>query len=530
MNFFIEDTKLRIYFDEVIKPYSPNSQVALELWREMVPFLNGQESEWAHELAQVEYLVSTFKKDSILIAELEELFLSFNDIRSLLDSFIVNNFNSIDPLFEGFHLKKFLWFSNKISKKILKEFDFNKANKFDWFQMATQSWQNWLSRFESDAQVSYPSFALEDIDNDLLKDLREQKRRLMRAEKQKELRIKAETEKKYSISFNADNYLVVQNDDTRYAMISNDQNLQILRRELSETVFTLNLADGITHVEIDKLSELIMSEEKRRMSEIIGGLRDFLPFWIEAHQLWGKFEILLKKAKMAIDLALNKPELKANSTSLAADGAYHPYLQSLWSNRKKGMKPLSYNIASNVTVFYGANMSGKTIALKTLGLIQALSQFGFFVPATRYQCQLFSHISIISGDYQNIEEGLSSFGAEIVRVERDFNNKNSLFLMDEVGKGTNPIEGEALAIAILRYLNQRKDSTSILISHFPNLIKEKEVNLYEVKDYQLVEVKKGNMVFEGINQAEKLGLFPSIISEAKKLLRERNEGMFDGKA
>ncbi|MCT8138064.1 hypothetical protein H1D32_10020 [Anaerobacillus sp. CMMVII] len=247
----------------------------------------------------------------------------------------------------------------------------------------------------------------------------------------------------------------------------------------------------------------------------------FVQLWEEAHLHWAKLEILVKKAQMALEIDGEKPLLNVKERSFMMEDALHPYLHNVWTQQTKGMKPISITINKGSTVLYGANMSGKTIVLRTIGLVQALAQYGFYVPAKKCQFSFVSNLTLITGDYQNIENGLSSFGAEMLRLKNDLSYKQySFYLLDEVGKGTNPIEGEAIAIAVLRYLKKVEGGFSIFVTHFPNMIAEDKVDLFEMKDFTLTKVKRGNMIYEGLSTAERLGLPREIINTARLYLKE----------
>jgi DNA mismatch repair protein MutS2 len=109
-----------------------------------------------------------------------------------------------------------------------------------------------------------------------------------------------------------------------------------------------------------------------------------------------------------------------------------------------------------VLVISGPNAGGKTVALKTIGLLQLMFQSGFHIPVGEgSKFPICSHIFAVIGDEQSIENDLSTFSSHIKNINNIFRNinKNSLVLIDEIGSGTDPVEGSALAIAILDKLN-----------------------------------------------------------------------------
>src|SRR3569833_3096567 len=114
-------------------------------------------------------------------------------------------------------------------------------------------------------------------------------------------------------------------------------------------------------------------------------------------------------------------------------------------------------------------MGGKTVVLKTFGLLQALAQFGMPVPAARFAFHPVERIGLSGGDEQSMDSGLSSFGAEVQRLaELLHGGTRALLLLDEVARTTNPEEGEALAIGLAGYL-LHSGHAALMASHFPGV-------------------------------------------------------------
>ncbi len=118
----------------------------------------------------------------------------------------------------------------------------------------------------------------------------------------------------------------------------------------------------------------------------------------------------------------------------------------------------------------GANMGGKTISLKLIGLLSAMAQYGLFVPAKSMALGLNSYIKSSIGDMQSTDSGLSTFGGEIKVVEEAIKraDEKGLILIDELARGTNPVEGYAISKAIVMYLMNKK-SITLLTTHYDNV-------------------------------------------------------------
>lgn len=537
MTLMLDDTKAKIYWTELLKPYAPKGEAALAIWKEMVPFTTGQEVEWQHEIDQLEQLFNAIREQEKTAFDLERLFNDSVDITNLLAKIVANGYHSDNPAIDGFVLKRFLWYSYNLSNKIRRLFHDKQGlllSSYGWINSANIAWENWLKLFQTNnSGVYYPHFAIADIDDETIRQLRREKK--VRLTRLKELgnNSRLRIEDKYNIKTNYERYFLIPVGDKRIGELNLDNEIGFVRTQGKELLFYVNLSseEEVIQKELLLVEEKIRKQEEARMNELLQLIKGELKIWQKAQKDWAVFETLYQKAKMAIDIDGSKPILnQADKPSIAAKQATHPYLRKLWRDKDREMLPLDISLNNSATIIYGANMSGKSIVLKTIGLLQVMAQYGFYVPAERFKFTLLSHITLIAGDYQDVESDLSSFGGEINRISKDLAYDNVLFLLDEIGTSTNPLEGEALAYGILRYLKNKTGSISILASHYPNIIAVPNVNLYEVKNHQVVKVTKGKMIYEAIQQAERMGLAKEIIVNAKDYLQRLDRGNDDGEA
>lgn len=535
MTLMLEDTKAKIYWTELLKPYAPKGEAALTIWKEMEPFTTGQELEWQQEIDQLEQLFNAIKGHEKIALDLESLFNESVDITNLLAKIVANDYQSDSPAIDGFALKRFLWYSYNLSKIIAGLFN-NKQelllSSYGWVKSANIAWENWLKLFQANnSGVYYPHFAITDIDDEAIRQLRREKKLRLTRLKEQANKSRLRIEERYNIKTNYERYFLIAIDDFRIEQLYLDKEISFVRSQDKELLFYVNLSPEEEAImkELLVIEKEIRKQEGARMNELLQQIKGELKNWLKAQKDWAIFETLYQKAKMAIDIPGTKPILKQSGKPIiAAKQAIHPYFREIWLNKDRDMLPIDISLNNSVTIIYGANMSGKSIVLKTIGLLQVMAQYGFYVPAEHFEFTLLSHVTIIAGDYQDVENDFSSFGGEINRISKDLAYENVLFLLDEIGTGTNPIEGEALAYGILRYLKNKTGSISILASHYPNIIAESGINLYEVKKYRLVKVTKGKMIYEAIQQAEQMGLNKEIITNAKDYLQRIDRGNDDG--
>ena len=199
------------------------------------------------------------------------------------------------------------------------------------------------------------------------------------------------------------------------------------------------------------------------------------------------------------------------------------------------------NTPKRMMLITGSNTGGKTVTLKTIGLFALMSMSGFPILCDEAQLPIFDHIFVDIGDEQSIEQSLSTFSAHLSKLARicDEASEHSLVLMDELGSGTDPKEGEALALAILQHLKDLK-STCIATTHYSALkiecAKWDEVLLSSV-EFDVENLRPTYRFIEGLSGssyafeiARKFGLSSSILKEAmqfKENVKSNEEKMME---
>ena len=207
----------------------------------------------------------------------------------------------------------------------------------------------------------------------------------------------------------------------------------------------------------------------RRLSSEVGRVARPLGFALD---VIAKLDLITAKARFSRDFNMWAPDIN-DEGRLWLRQARHPLLESIFRNEAKSVVPidLRLGIGFNLLVVTGPNTGGKTVTLKTAGLLCLMAQCGLHIPAGEgSQVPVFQHILADIGDEQSLEQSLSTFSSHISRIAAIFGiaNEKSLVLLDELGAGTDPTEGAALGRAILDQL----DSTgcrAIVTTHLGDL-------------------------------------------------------------
>jgi len=202
------------------------------------------------------------------------------------------------------------------------------------------------------------------------------------------------------------------------------------------------------------LTEEVLREEHRILREMSAGLRKSMDDIEDGVQTIGELEFLFAKARFALDFGGVIPRFSPEgSPRLVLRDARHPLLEDVLRRQRKTVIPASISLDANdhTLLISGPNTGGKTVTLKTVGLLVLAAQAGFPVTCAEAEIPLFEKVLADIGDNQSIEQSLSSFSAHIARIREMLEEvtADSLVLLDELGRATDPEEGGALGVAVL---------------------------------------------------------------------------------
>lgn len=278
-------------------------------------------------------------------------------------------------------------------------------------------------------------------------------------------------------------------------------------------------------------------EESREVYRILRNLTATLSVYATLlasyHHILGEFDFIRAKARLAVDMGGNLPQVSDHSQVKFTEG-YHPLLYLFNKAHHKPTIPtsISLNDQQRILVISGPNAGGKTVTLKTVGLLQLMVQSGLLIPVhPTSEMGIYKQLMIHIGDTQSLEFELSTYSSHLRNMKyfMETANGRTLFFIDELGSGSDPNLGGAFAEVILEDL-VRKHAQGIVTTHYLNLkimagktpgimnaaMAFDEKNLLPL--FRLNVGKPGSSYTFSI--AERIGLDPRLIERARRLVDE----------
>ena len=342
---------------------------------------------------------------------------------------------------------------------------------------------------------------------------------------------------------------------TFYIYEEYSKTLKFIREKKSHKeseIFTAKTQDKVSELKQQRL-DLVIEEEAEELR-----IRKELTIQISKEVLHinqnikaiGRLDFLIAKANLSMEYNATRPKI-CSEMKIKFGKAYNPEIKEILEKGNKVFTPVSIDLKDGTTIITGANMGGKSVTLKTIVLNLLLGQMGFFVFAKQSQFPILNFIHFVSDDMQSISKGLSTFGAEIIKLKEVVECVkigNGFIALDEFARGTNPKEGYYLVKSLSKYLTKFK-SVSLISTHYDGVAQEnmehyqvlglKNVDFNDLKykihlnkthsveiiqehmDYKLEKVSKENKVpKDALNIAVLLGLEEEIVDIAKSFYNE----------
>ncbi len=281
------------------------------------------------------------------------------------------------------------------------------------------------------------------------------------------------------------------------------------------------------------LQEQLAVEEDRLKKVISDKLRPYARGLLQTLREMAELDISLA---LAVQMNVEGLSIPTSGQETEITGMFHPGVRAALKAKGRDFQPVDFSFRRGVpATVIGANMGGKTVALKTLCMMQYLYQFGFALPAASAVMTPFDDIRFCIGDEQNEKTGLSSFAAEMQRIDQAVaaveKGGRVLLLVDEPARTTNPVEGTALVAALLERLADRPNLALVMTTHYTVA---HDGQCWRVRgllpgtkgrtmDYRLVKTTSHEVPHEALNIARELGIDPRWIDLADTIMKRQYE-------
>lgn len=296
-----------------------------------------------------------------------------------------------------------------------------------------------------------------------------------------------------------------------------------------QTIFIEPMAIVEANNDIRLLEGKEQEEIERIIAELCRDCGDYADILCENYKICTELNLYFAKSNLAARLNCTLPEINDDGR-VHLKKARHPLID------KNKAVPIDLSLGEEyqALIITGPNTGGKTVALKTLGLLSAMTMCGLLIPVSDgSSITIFSHILADIGDSQSIEQNLSTFSSHTNKVIEIINtaDERSLVLLDELGSGTDPVEGAALAVAVIKRLMD--NGARIMVTTHYQELKVFAINSPDVENascefdietlrptYRLIVGSPGKSNAFAIS--ESLGMPSDIIAEAKTLVSDAN--------
>ena len=294
--------------------------------------------------------------------------------------------------------------------------------------------------------------------------------------------------------------------------------------------------------EINDLFEKQNILQQSVINDLSVKMYDYLPLLSKAYEQIAYTDFLFAKATLAESWNLCRPEISESSIydKLQIQNLWNPRLKHRNTELNMRYQPIDIELYRGVCLITGANMAGKTVLLKTVGITQLMAQFGFYVPAETAMLPLVEDVLFCIGDEQNEMNGLSSFASEIIKISdtvRRSKKEHLLILIDEPARTTNPVEGKAIVQSVVSILDER-ESIALITTHYSQLgIKCRRLrvkgfvetmsdtpmtpeNINRFMDYSLIPDNSDDVPREALRIAEILNCNSEMLIRARNYLKK----------
>lgn len=541
-NYITEENRKEIGLKYILQKLPTQTPYGKEVKENINPYLSDKIQDLRKTLRDLGIFLQEIEKDYQLLRGLKNHLGEFKDIRG---SFYRARSGELLSEVELFEAKKQMMAMEKLRKFLLRY-----PLKIEDFHLLSVAE---VVKILDPENTGVETFYIYDVYSEKLTILRKEKKEIEEAASYYNKKIKEELYQETGIKPKINGEMIVlKENETQLEKLLNCTKVYQTAENDKQFIFKIKPSKELKKLqeELDNLKLLEEEEEfkiRQILSRTIGNNANSILINIENI---GKIDFIMGKAILALQMKATEPAI-VDHPFIDIEEGRHVVIEEKLNGQGTKYTPIDIILQKGVTLITGANMGGKTITLKMIALITAMAQLGFYVPAKKAVIGPVAFIYYSSGDQQSEEKGLSTFGGEIeglkYAVEKAENE--GLILIDELARGTNPLEGYGISRGVMQYL-KKKPSISVITTHFDGLssiegIKHLQVvglknapkealkeELQKSKgykgvlekhmDYRLEENQKDESTpKDAIMIARLMGLKEEIIEEAQKSIKER---------
>ena len=533
-------TRKETGLDYVVSAVNLLTPFGIKQIKEQKPFVPGQEESLRAELDRVQVMMGIAERNPKEIELLQETFMMMKDNTFTIE----RSGNSVLSVVEIFEIKSLLLQMEKVRSL---------ADKLSVpAEFIPDDTVKLLDTLDP-GKDRLNTFYIYDVFSEKLGELRKEKKETERELRKKQKALREIVKDKYGVNLTPKFEIVISKSDPQsIKMIGEITELIRSDEDYMSVTFSLAPTEGMDACirRSDELMTLIEEEELEVIEYLSKEISSYERVLLENCEKLGRLDITLSKAIYADRHDCVMPEI-VNEHVIEFEDGRNLQVEDILKEKGKEYCPVSIALDDGVTCITGANMGGKTVSLKLVGMVAILAQHGFFVPCRRARVGLSNYMQILIGDSQSIERGLSSFGSEMEELKEILDNgrDRSLILIDEIASGTNPAEGLALTKSLVDYL-KTKAYITLITTHFETVTEDVSVRNMQVKglagadfsrldkeiryagrkeridiisrymDYRLVLVEDAAEIpKDALNIAKMLGIDRDIIEKAKEYMK-----------
>ncbi|MCI5536364.1 MAG: hypothetical protein SOV50_02565 [Lentihominibacter sp.] len=533
-------TRKETGLDYVVSAVNLLTPFGIKQIKEQKPFVPGQEESLRAELDRVQVMMGIAERNPKEIELLQETFMMMKDNTFTIE----RSGNSVLSVVEIFEIKSLLLQMEKVRSL---------ADKLSVpAEFIPDDTVKLLDTLDP-GKDRLNTFYIYDVFSEKLGELRKEKKETERELRKKQKALREIVKDKYGVNLTPKFEIVISKSDPQsIKMIGEITELIRSDEDYMSVTFSLAPTEGMDACirRSDELMTLIEEEELEVREYLSKEISSYERVLLENCEKLGRLDITLSKAIYADRHDCVMPEI-VNEHVIEFEDGRNLQVEDILKEKGKEYCPVSIALDDGVTCITGANMGGKTVSLKLVGMVAILAQHGFFVPCRRARVGLSNYMQILIGDSQSIERGLSSFGSEMEELKEILDNgrDRSLILIDEIASGTNPAEGLALTKSLVDYL-KTKAYITLITTHFETVTEDVSVRNMQVKglagadfsrldkeiryagrkeridiisrymDYRLVLVEDAAEIpKDALNIAKMLGIDRDIIEKAKEYMK-----------